>query len=1019
MLERMFKMKLFGLFAPKSLSKPQNDLLPRVATHLGVSALQEQFDRLQESEQHLRITLMSMGDGLIATDSQARITFLNPSAEELTGWSREQARGKSFLEVFRIYNSITGAPAEDIVHTVLSTGNKVNLANHTVLIGLDGTHRHISDSAAPIRDTQGTVKGVVVIFSDVTERYHLQQQLRISEARSTAALRMAHLGTWEHDIRNNRVIWSPIFRQILGVAEDQIPDNDFWTTLVHHDDLPAALKSREEAWASGDHYHCQYRIHRSSDGALRYIKTYTSIERNEFGSISRMIGVMRDITEEMEAAERIRESEELYRSTFEQAVIGMMHIGLEGQILRVNRSICEIAMYSDEELLSRNVHDFIHPDDAEQSQKNLRILIQEQNTSREIIRRFFRGDGEVVLLSISASVMLDSKGIPQYIIASVQDVTARQKAQAALAKSEQRLRRAQELSHTGNWEINLAKKHMWASDEAFRIYGYEICEYNTLPLSVPQSAVIPEYRPKLNDALERLLKYNDPYDLEFSIHRPDGSSRIIHSIAVAERDEAGQPMTVTGVLQDITDQRRIEEEYGKALSTTLDGFWMADKDLRIAMVNDAICSMLGYSRAELIGMPVNYIVVQTDTETRDRRRRVISAGAERFEALLRRKDKTIFDVEISLSYIPSSDSTCAFSRDITERKRRETHIKYLSYHDALTGLYNRAFFEEECARMDALSLLPVTVVMGDINGLKLTNDVFGHAQGDKLLRTIANIMQSSARDQDIAARIGGDEFCVLMPYSGPAEAKSLCERIHFECERQVIYLDDGRALPPSVSVGYATRWTMERTFNEVFKEAEDAMYKRKLLERKSMHSTVIASIRITMYEKSRETREHADRLAEMACKLGRLMGLDDSQISELELLCALHDLGKIGVPEHILDKPGPLTDAEWVEMRKHPEIGYRIAQASPELVSVAEGILCHHERWNGTGYPQGLKGTSIPLISRILAVVDSFDAMTSDRVYRKAITYSEALAEIESCAGSQFDPYISALFVRMIKDNAQ
>ena len=353
-------------------------------------------------------------------------------------------------------------------------------------------------------------------------------------------------------------------------------------------------------------------------------------------------------------------------------------------------------------------------------------------------------------------------------------------------------------------------------------------------------------------------------------------------------------------------------------------------------------------------------------------------------------------------------------RDITERKRREEHIRYLSYHDALTGLYNRAFFEVECARLDTLRLLPVTVVMGDINGLKLTNDVFGHTQGDKLLCTIAQIMRTHVYPQDIVARIGGDEFCILMPYSGPEEAKALCERIQLACEREEIYLFDGSVLHPSLSIGYATRWTMERSFNDVFKEAEDAMYKRKLLERNSMHSSLISSIRTTMYEKSRETREHADRLAEMACRLGRKMGLDDSQISELELLCSLHDLGKIGIAEHILDKPGPLTHEEWAEMRKHPEIGYRIAHASPELIGVAEGILCHHERWDGSGYPQGLKATSIPLLARILTIVDSFDAMTSDRVYHKAIPKMQALDEIEACAGKQFDPSICRLFIRMM-----
>lgn len=855
-------------------------------------AARRQFDVLQESEQSLGIMLLSIGDGVIATDAQARITFLNPSAQELTGWTLEQALGKPFLEVFRIYNSLTDQPAEDIVQTVLTTKQKVNLANHTMLVRPDGTHRHISDSAAPIYDSQGNVTGVILVFSDITGQYELQHRLLISE--------------------------------------------------------------------------------------------------------------------------------EQYRSAFEQTVIGMAHIGLDGQFLRVNNALCEILKYSAEELLVRSAGQIIHPEDAELLKETMTRLIQDNTITQEAPRRFLRSDGGIVWLSLSSRVIFNSKGEPLYIISSVQDITARRQAEANLLQSEQRLKRAQELSHTGNWEIDLINKKMWASDEAFRIYGFEIEPDNQLPLAVAQGAVIPEHRGLMDQVLERLLKYDAPYDIEFSIYRfSDNSKRDLHSIAVAERDASGRPLRVIGVLQDITERRQLKEEYGKALSTTLDGFWLCDKNVRITLVNDAICSMLGYTHNEIIGMHVREFEAYLDPEgMRVQRGRVLALGADRFETQMRRKDGTVLDVEVSLSYIPSSESTCAFMRDITERKHKENHILYLSYHDVLTGLCNRTFFEEECMRLDEKHLLPVTVMMGDINGLKLTNDVFGHAQGDKLLCTIAKILSHCARPEDTLFRIGGDEFCLLMPYAGPEEAKALYERIQLSCERETVRFDDGSEIHPSVALGYATRWTVERSFNETFKEAEDAMYKRKLLERKSLHSTVISSIRITMYEKSRETREHADRLTEMACGLGRKLKLDDGQLSELELLCSLHDLGKIGIPEHILDKPGSLTEEEWSEMRKHPEIGYRIAQASPELMGVAEGILCHHERWDGKGYPQGLKENSIPLLARILNVVDSFDAMTCDRVYHKAISYEQAFSEIESCAGSQFDPKIAALFVCMMQERA-
>ncbi len=865
-----------------SLRKKNNDSQPLIE-------LRRQLDVMQKSEQSLRITLLSIGDGVIVTDNEARITFLNPSAQELVGRTLEQAMGRTFSEIFHIYNSVTNEIADDIVQTVLKAKRKVNLANNMVLVRPDGTHRHISDSAAPIYDSQGNITGVVLVFSDVTEKYELQQRLRISE--------------------------------------------------------------------------------------------------------------------------------EQYRSTFEQAIIGMAHIDPNGRFLRINNALCKILKYSTEELLSLSIEQIVYPDDARLVRDTMTRLIENDIYTSDVPRRFLRSDGNIAWLSLSSSVIRNSKGEPLYVVSSVQDITEKKRAEEQLLQSEQRLKRAQELSHTGNWEIDLAKMQMWASDEAFRIYGYKIKADNQLPLSVAQSAVIPEHRGFMDNTLERLLKYNDPYDIEFSIIRSsDGVKRELHSMAIAERDADGKPLRVIGVLQDITDRKKLMEEYSKALATTMDGFWLCDKNVRIVLVNDAMCSMLGYNRNEIIGMHVRSFEAHLDAEgMRAQRKNMLISGADRFETRMRRKDGSILDVEVSLSYIQSSESTCAFIRDITERKLRERHIRYLSYHDALTGLYNRAFFEDECTRLYDSKLIPVTIMIGDINGLKLTNDVFGHAQGDKLLCAIAKILSDCAGPEDIVFRIGGDEFCILMPGKGSDEAKALYERIQLACGHETVHFDDGNEMHPSVALGYATRWTEERSFNEAFKEAEDAMYKRKLLERKSLHSTVISSIRMTMYEKSRETREHADRLTEMACSLGRKLELDDTQLSELELLCSLHDLGKIGIAEHILEKQGALTEEEWFEMRKHPEIGYRIAQASPELMSISEGILCHHERWDGKGYPQGLTENNIPLLARILSVVDSFDAMTYDRVYHRAISHEEALAEIEACAGSQFDPEIAVLFVDMMR----
>jgi HD-GYP domain-containing protein (c-di-GMP phosphodiesterase class II) len=197
---------------------------------------------------------------------------------------------------------------------------------------------------------------------------------------------------------------------------------------------------------------------------------------------------------------------------------------------------------------------------------------------------------------------------------------------------------------------------------------------------------------------------------------------------------------------------------------------------------------------------------------------------------------------------------------------------------------------------------------------------------------------------------------------------------------------------------------MTEDIHQIFRDAEDLMFKRKLLERKSSHGDILAAILASLFAKSEETEEHAQRLFELSKKIGAHFNLKAKDFDLLQLFTLLHDVGKIGIDDNVLKKPGKLTDKEWVEMRKHPEIGYKIAISSPELEPIADLIYTHHEHYDGNGYPQGLRGEEIPLLSRILSVADAFDAITHDRVYRKAATAEEALEEINRCSGTQFDP---------------
>lgn len=358
------------------------------------------------------------------------------------------------------------------------------------------------------------------------------------------------------------------------------------------------------------------------------------------------------------------------------------------------------------------------------------------------------------------------------------------------------------------------------------------------------------------------------------------------------------------------------------------------------------------------------------------------------------------------------------SRDITERIQKEREVRFLHFYDVLTGVFNRSYIAEEIDRIDAPDKLPLSVIVGDINGLKIINDAFGHEKGDKLLVEIARILKESCREQDIIARTGGDEFRILMPNTDIQTASTIVDTIKVSCEHYATSSEKD-VYYTSISLGYATKQSPEESLNKVIKTAEDLMYRKKLLEHKSLHSSMLSSIKSTMYEKSNETEEHAERMAILVRLIGKALGLDEKSIVELELISALHDIGKISIDSNILMKPGPLTDDEWTEIHRHPEIGYRITQSIPELSNISEYILYHHERWDGNGYPEGLKGEEIPLLSRITSVVDAYDAMTQDRSYRKARSHEDAIAELLNNAGTQFDPVVTAAFTEIPMNDMQ
>lgn len=379
---------------------------------------------------------------------------------------------------------------------------------------------------------------------------------------------------------------------------------------------------------------------------------------------------------------------------------------------------------------------------------------------------------------------------------------------------------------------------------------------------------------------------------------------------------------------------------------------------------------------------------------------------------IRRQDGSYVWVSMAITLLHSSDETPArhlcMVTDITARKEMEQAILYANTHDPLTDLYNRTMFERLLAKHDTQESYPLAILIGDVNGLKIVNDAFGREAGDSLLITIAQEMAALAEGKGWCARIGGDEFAFILPHSDETAAWELASAVQNRRRYGV------RSVDVTISFGVGVKNTADEDINDVVKHAENTLNRSKLSESPSARSKAVHTIINTLHEKNRREELHSRRVSVLGVRLAEVLGMSAKEVAELRTIGLLHDIGKIAIDGSILNKEGPLNEQEWEAMRRHPETGWRILGTVGELGELANFILAHHERPDGTGYPQGLKGDEIPLQSRIIAIVDAYDAMTAVRTYREPVGDRQAATELKKYAGTQFDAGLARLFVEHI-----
>ncbi|MCL6611633.1 MAG: PAS domain S-box protein [Peptococcaceae bacterium] len=679
--------------------------------------------------------------------------------------------------------------------------------------------------------------------------------------------------------------------------------------------------------------------------------------------------------------------------------------------------MAEITGYSTEDLLRIPYTDLIHPGDRSRVLKGVSDHL-DGNSPGEIHFRSVDRRGQVIhLLGVFSPVQFN--GSPA-LLGQLLNAGGQARAGEATREPEEKYRLILESIEDGFYEVDLAGNLLDSNEAMARIYGVDKklfgINYREYMDSESAAAVF--------TAFNNVYKTGRPEKgIITQIFRQDGARRILEVSVSLIRDGRGQPSGFRGMVRDVTDRklaeeklRASEERFSKAFNASPVPMAIQEfPDWRYLDVNESFLRDSGFSRNELIGRTPMELGIYSDPEGFAKMGKIIGEQKKvrNLEINLRIKSGQVRTGLLSMEAVEVGGRRCLLTifQDITDRKMFEEQLKYLSLHDSLTGLYNRAYFEEEMRRLEKGRSGRVGIIVCDVDGLKDVNDTRGHAAGDRLLVAAARVIRESFRGSDMISRIGGDEFAVLLPDCDQAALESACRRIRDAIAR---YNEANRDLPLSISVGFAAG-RAPADLGELYKEADNNMYREKLHRTRSTRSVAVQVLLKALGKRDFITEGHADRMQELVAALARHIGLPDHRISDLRLFAQFHDIGKVGIPDRILFKPGPLSPMEAAEMRRHCEIGHLIAASPQELVPLADWILKHHEWWNGNGYPLGLKGEEIPLECRILAIADAFDAMTSFRPYRKAMTRREAVEELRRCAGTQFDPNLVPVFIEIIE----
>ena len=964
---------------------------------------------LRDSEERYKKLFNTSPDAIALVDEQGRFLTANPAMAQRFGLSQEELEGRTYHDLM----------PRNLADKRIADAEKSLNNEDVVCIEDERQERHLQNYYVPL-STSDSQRTFQIISRDITEQKKAEEKFRnLFECANDAIFLMREDKFIECNVKTLE-IFSCTRDQILGKPPY------LFSPELQPDGRYSRDKSLEKInmCLQGEPQFFEWRHLRYNGSPF---EAEVSLNQVWSGQETVIQAIVRDITQRKQMEKELRESKEFSSALMDNTPYPVVVKDSEGSIIYVNSALENLTGFTAAEVVGKKPpFPWWTQVDLQQIEKYFQRIFYEDWLRVE--HWFQKKNGELFCVEITSSELLEEDGEVKYVLSNWVDITERKRAEEALRQSENHYRAIFETTGTAMFiiEKDTTISHVNTNFEELSGYsGQEVEGKKSWGEFIhPDDLVwMKEYhylRRQNSDAAPRhyefrfITRHGEERSLMLAIDIIPGTNRSIASgIDITERKQMEQ------ALRESEKKYREESNYlENLLEHSADAIGILNRKGRIVRWNRRAVELTGYSFEEIQERHFSeFYAQQEDMESLLASLR-INGSVRDWEVTLVNKDGLTIPCSVSVGILYDEKNevigSISIMRDLTEWKKAQQKLEELSIHDTLTGLYNRNFFEEEMNRLCDGRHNPLGIIVCDLDGLKFINDALGHQAGDQMLINAADILRRNFRSSEIMARIGGDEFAVLLTKTDKEVVEQIMRRL-----RQAVkdYNWAHPELPVSLSFGHAMSEGETSDLYALFREADNRMYREKIQQKESSRSFIVDTLTESMQARDFETESHVDRLQELATSLSRTLNLSQNFINDLYLLARFHDLGKVGISDHILFKPGPLTEEEWRQMSQHCEIGHRIASSVPDLEPIADYILKHHEWWDGRGYPWGLAGRDIPLACRILAIVDAYDAMTSDRPYRKAMTREEAIAELKRCAGTQFDPVLVEQFIGLLQNS--